>query len=177
MNIENIVELLQENYDENLIVELFLAMEDTIKYYARKYKVMGNDYEDNISILNLHLLDVYKKYDPSKGASFKTFFSRACAHCLMNVQRDNKGILNEDKNEDISTMITVADEKMSGAEIEFLADLELSGLTDTELIIVKEIMYGNSKNVDIAEKLNITKGRVSQIISAMRPKLQYLVTY
>ena len=136
MNIENIVELLQENFDDNLIVELFLAMEDTIKYYARKYKVMGNDYEDNISILNLHLLDVYKKYDPSRGASFKTFFSRACAHCLMNVQRDNKGILNEDRNEDISCMINVADEKLSASDIEFMSDLETAGLSDVEMTII-----------------------------------------
>ena len=177
MNIEKIVAKLQENYNEDLIVDLFLAMEDTILHYARTYKVMGNDVEDNVSILNLHLLDVYKKYDPSKGASFKTFFSRACANCMMNVQRDNKNILNEDRNEDISCMINVADERLSASDIEFMSDLETAGLTETELTIIQDLIFGNAKNVDIAEKLNITKGRVSQIIKGMQPKLQYLLTY
>ena len=175
MKIEKIVELLQEDYNEDLIVDLFLAMGDTILYYAKKYTITGNTYEDNVSILNLHLLEVYKKYDPSKGASFKTFFSKACANCLMNEQRDNKNILKEDRNEDISCIITLEDEKLNSKDIEFLVDLETAGLNDTEMLIVKELIFGNAKNVDIAEKLHITKGRVSQIIKGMQPKLSYLV--
>lgn len=177
MKIEELVLNLQQNYSEDLIVKLFIAMEDTILYYAKKYNIVGNDLEDNVSILNMHLLDVYKKYDATKGASFKTFFSRACANCLMNYSRDNKGILNEDKNEDISCMYNVADEDLSVSDIEFLVDLETADLNDTEKFILQELVYENSKNVEIANKLHISKGRVSQIIKGMQPKFQYLLTY
>ncbi len=64
---------MNQSYTQAQIDELLLIAEPSVKYFGRKMTFDGFDYDDICQELRIMVLEMIERYDPNKGATFKTF--------------------------------------------------------------------------------------------------------
>lgn len=166
-----LVHTLQENFSDEVFEELYFEVLGLMSYNASKITVMGNGIEDNIGILSMELVKAIDSFDVSKGIKFETYFNTVCRNKLLNEQAKNKKEYHVIKNADFDDLLKNHVEEANMGDIELKIDLANSKLTNEEKLIINSVLFENTRKVDLAKELGISKGRISQKTKEIYTKL------
>lgn len=176
MNLNEKIKELQADFNEEIFEEVYNAVADIMLFNAKKFKIVGQDTEDNFSILAMELPKAIQKFDADKGVKFSTYFNTICRNRLINEQVAQKDILKEMKDKDISDLYDdLGTTKDVYADITLRIDIMNSNLSDEAKFIVNSIVFEGAKKVDVAKALGVSKGRLSQKIKDIMLELRPLV--
>lgn len=176
MNLNEKIQLLQNDYSEEMFEEVYNEVADTMLYNARKYKIVGQDVDDSFSILAMELPKAIQKFDTKKNIQFKTYFNTVCRNRLINEQIAQKNILNEVRDTDISEMYDLMEcNNIDFDDIALRIDILNANISDEAKLILDRLVFENARKIDIANELGISKSRLSQKIKELVPEIQNLV--
>ena len=169
MTLNELVTTYKKTRDEEIFNAIYEGVYPIMKGKASQYTVAGNDFEDNVSELSRALLKCIDKFDETK-ANFNTFFNTIAKNTMLNlIQAQSIRIqATEDINDHNDDMSYEEDELI---EVEFIIDLDRCDLSDRNKAIVHMLVFENKSQKEVADILNISKGRVTQIISGLREQL------
>lgn len=163
------LEILMDNY-KNLVAKI-----------ARRFFIIGADFNDVIQEGMIGLFNAYNKYDESKNTQFKTFatlcITRQILTAITKANKNNKNDLLDDISMDVfnnnSIILSPEDDIIFNEEYNNLL-LEISKiLSDKEQTILNKFL-DNKSYEEIASELNITKKSVDNALTRIRNKLKYL---
>lgn len=176
MNLNEKINLLQNDFNEGIFEEVYNEVVDTMLFNARKYKIVGQDTDDNFSILAMELPKAIQKFDTEKNIQFKTFFNTVCRNRLINEQVAQKNILNEVRDTDISEMYDLMESNnLDFDDIALRIDIMNANISDEAKLILDRLVFENARKIDIANELGISKSRLSQKLKELVPELQQFV--
>ena len=198
-----IIDLYRVTKDQYYIEKLYNRYEQLLNKIAFKYSHINflYSYEDLKSESYIALAEVVEKYDP-KMCQFSTFLFVVVnqrLHAIVNgksSKEQNNKILNDcisiytiiGDGEDDTILLDTIEDKVAQEmidnlpEIMFISDLHdkldnaLNNLTDKQKLVVEAINGFNSeiyKEVELASYMNITPGRISEIINNAYRKLRH----
>lgn len=151
------------------------------RYYRNIIEKHGEIYEDMKQVGLLSLYNATRKFDESKNVKFSTFAVNIIKNDFHNfvrldlyryVQRDEVDSMNkkmqEDENSTLEDFIGVYDDtsELENGVLEYLKENKSQQVMD----IITLLVQGYS-TVQIAEKLELTKQRVSKVICDLKKEL------
>lgn len=157
------------------LVEAHLAMVDKLaRYYARRY---GLDREEVGSVLSLALVEAAARFRPGKDASFASFAWRRLQGAVIDELRRQGGVPRGRyaRGERPPALLSLdqaghlADGPGPGAPSLPEDEAWLRRLTPRQRQVAERLAAG-MRQVDIANGLGLSQGRVSQLVAAIRRK-------
>lgn len=168
-NLDQLVEIYRLTKDEEVFEQIYNAVYPIMKGKASQYNVAGNEFEDNISELSNALLRCMDKFDNSKS-NFNTYFNMVAKNTMLNLIKSQAIRINPTEDVmDYADSISADGDEM--VEVEFMIDLNNCKMSERNKSILNMLIFEGKSQVEIANILNITKGRVTQIIKELQKQV------
>ena len=150
--------------DENSLNKLMNIYKILVSKIARKYFIIGADFNDVVQEGMIGLFNAYNKFDESKNVMFKTFatlcINRQIITAIKKAYKHSKNDLLDDISSEVIksniTAINPEEDIIINEEYESLLKEISEKLSKMENKILKEFLDNKSYD-EIAEKLNLTK--------------------
>ncbi len=178
-----LVKLAKEGSEEAKEI-LLERCEGVLSYNVQKYKSMSwvvlnrFDIEDLISECHITVLESIEHYDPNRDSGFSNFVKFNIRNRILNLLRRRTLVSRIHKTLEGAPTATLEgylrkvrdnyfrDEKQKNKIEEIISS---KTLTSQEKIVIAMMLDGDSQT-EIAQKLGVTKGRISQILKDFKRK-------
>ena len=169
------------NGNKDAFNTIYERYKDMVKYYSRKFFLLGGDSEDVIQegMKGLFNAVITYKEDKEEGSSFKTYANLCIKSSILSAVKKYSSTKSQALNNSVaidsldalgflsSTPEDFIISKESGNELEKTIYKQLS---KTELLVLKCFLSGLSY-VEIAEKLDLTIKQVDNALTRARKKI------
>jgi len=164
---------------EKTLEEILEEYKNLVRAKAGIYFVLGLDKDDLIQEGMIGLVKAYNSFDPSCGASFKTYASKCIDNQIINAMQS----VGRKKNSPLNTAVEIPEESAAGplsnpedAAIyrDYLDTIKSNKnglLSDLEHKVLLLLLEGNDYTA-IAKKLGRTPKSIDNAIQRMRLKLK-----
>ena len=168
-NLNQLVEKYRLTKDEEVFEQIYNAVYPIMRGKASQYKVAGNEFDDNISELSNALLKCMDKFDSSKS-SFNTYFNMVAKNTMLTLIKAQAIRINptEDVMDYEDSISADGDEIV---EVEFMIDLNNCNMSERNKSILNMLIFEGKSQVEIANILNVTKGRVTQLVKEIQKQV------